>query len=91
MKDREKYLENTGGIGRMQVEELLDRIEQLEKFLGKAGKRDGKRDEEIERLRQEKEWLVWKAIGDERYGLFSSGKAEKIRVLKEMQQALKEK
>lgn len=45
----------------------------------------------IDRLRKEKEWLIWKVIGDERYGMFSSGKAEKIGVLKEMQQALKEK
>lgn len=29
--DRQKYLENTGGIGRMQVEELLDENERLEK------------------------------------------------------------
>jgi len=73
------------------LEEQAKEIEKLNKLLSVEQISNQGKQEEIERLKKEKEWLVWRVVGDERYGLFSSGKAERIRVLNEMQQALRDK
>jgi len=73
----------------MDKDEIKEKIK-LTKQLIEKNETIIKKNEKIERLEKEKEWLEWEVIGDDRYGLFTSGEKEKEKLRKRMQQALKE-
>ena len=43
----------------------------------------------IKQLGKEKEWLIWRVIGDKRYGMFTAGENERLKVIEEMKRSLK--
>ena len=43
----------------------------------------------VKQLEREKEWLIWKVIGDKRYGICTTGENERLKVIDEMKRSLK--